>query len=306
MDVRQLRAFAKVYERKSFSKAAEDLFLSQPTISAHIAALEGELKVPLFDRLGRGIMPTPAADVLYAYCSQVFRAMEEAEAEIRLLSNEVSGRLVLGGSTIPANYFLPDLVSRFLRNHPGVSFSLEESDSSGVIQGVLNGQLALGVVGAKEEHLELDYVPLFEDSLVVLASAEHVQDAGRRLSLDEACGLPWVVRQPGSGTRRAMEKAFEDAGRDHRRLRVASVVDSTEALLRFVRCGLGLTVSSRLAAGESLQRGELMILDVPELHLQRSFFAVFHRQRHQFPATRYFLEFLLEQASSLGVSTRTT
>jgi len=301
MDIRQLKAFAKVYERKSFSRAAEDLFLSQPTISAHIATLESELKVPLFDRLSRGIMPTPAADILRAYCAQVFTAMEQAEAEIRLLSDQVAGRLVLGGSTIPANFFLPELVSQFLRLHPEVYFSLEEGDSRGVIQGVLNGQMSLGVVGAKEENPDLHFVPLFEDILVVLGSSGQFPGPERKFSLDDVCGMSWVLRQPGSGTRRAMEKAFEEAGRDYRQLRALSVVDSTEALLRFVRCGLGITVSSRLAARESLQRGELVILDVPELLFQRSFFVVSHRQRHQFPATRYFLDFLLEKASSSGV-----
>ena len=113
--------------------------------------------------------------------------------------------------------------------------------------------------------------------------------------------MPWVLRQPGSGTRRAMEKAFEAAKRAPRDLRVLSAVDSTDALLRFVRCGLGITVSSRLAARESLQREELVVLDVPELHFQRSFFVAYHQQRHQFPATRYFLEFLKKKAPSFVV-----
>lgn len=296
MDLRQLRAFAKVYERRSFSRAGEDLFLSQPTISAHIATLENELRVPVFDRLGRGIMPTSAAEILYPHCLTVFAALEQAESEIRLLSNELSGKLKIGGSTIPANYFLPELISQFLQAHPGVSFSLEEGDSSDVIQGVANGQFCLGVVGAKEEIAELHFVPLFEDSLVVLASGMFFPGFKRKLSLEEVCFMPWVLRQPGSGTRLAMEMAFEIAGRDLRDLRVLSVVDSTEALFRFVRCGLGITVSSRLAARESLQREELVVLDVPELHFQRSFFVVYHQQRHQFPATRFFLDFLIKKA----------
>lgn len=296
MDIRQLRTFVKVYEQRSFSKAGEDLFISQPTISAHIAALENELKVPVFDRLKPGIMPTPAAQVLYAHCLKIFTALEQAECEIKLLSNEVTGKLCLGGSTIPANYFLPELISQFLSLHSGVAFSLEEGTSSEIIQGVLNGRLCLGVVGAKEDLAGLHFAPLFEDSLVILASSGLISEASRKLSLREVCDLPWVLRHSGSGTRRAMETAFEAAGKDIRNLRVVSVVDSTEALLRFVRCGLGVTVSSRLAAKESLQRGELVALDVPELHFQRSFFLTYHRQRHQFPATRFFLDFLIQKA----------
>lgn len=301
MDIRHLKAFAKVYERKSFSRAGEDLFLSQPTISAHIASLENELKVPVFDRLGRGILATPAAEILYAYCQKIFADLEQVRSEIRLLSSEVAGSLFLGGSTIPANYFLPELISRFTRMHHEVFFSLEEGDSHDIIHGVLDGRFSLGVVGAREEASELVFTPLFEDSLVVLAAPESVVDAGRQMSLDEVCVLPWVLRQPGSGTRLAMENAFHGSGRNVRDLRVQSVVDSTEALLRFVRCGLGITVSSRLAAMEELERGGLVILNVPELHFQRSFFVVHHRQRHQFPATRFFLDFLLDEASSLKI-----
>lgn len=249
-------------------------------------------------------MSTPAAEVLYARCLEIFASLEQAASEIRLLSDEVAGSLVLGASTIPANYFLPDLISQFLRLHPDVAFSLEEGTTSQIIQAVLDGKLCLGVVGAKEELPELHFAPLFEDALVVLASPDKVPKAGCKLTLQEVCAMPWVLRHPGSGTRRAMEKAFEAAGSNPRSLKVASVVDSTEALLRFVRCGMGISVSSRLAAKESLQRHELAILDVPELHFHRSFFVVYHKQRHQFPATQYFLEFVMNAASSIGIQAR--
>jgi DNA-binding transcriptional LysR family regulator len=294
MDIRQLKAFAKVYEHRSFSKAAEALFLSQPTISAHIGSLEQELGISFFDRLGRGNLPTQAADILYAHCKTIFTALDRAESEIRLLSNKVSGELTIGGSTIPANFLLPGLLSRFLHLHPDVSISLIQGDSMEIVQRVLRGDLALGVVGAKEDIPELEFQPLFEDSLVVLASSGFLKKISPPYTLKTICKLPWVVRQHGSGTRMAMENALERAGFKPRELQVLSVVDSTEALLRLIRCGLGISVTSRLAAEEYLQRGELVVLDIPELHFQRSFYVVYHPQRHQFPATRFFLEFITE------------
>ncbi len=299
MDMRQLRAFAKVYERRSFSRAAEDLALSQPTISAHVASLEQSINVSLFDRLGRSILPTQAADILYGHCASIFASLDRAESEIRLLSNDVSGELKLGGSTIPANYLFPELLSRFLRRYPNVRISLAEGDSLDILGLISRGELCVGVVGAKDESSELEFQTLIDDSLVVLAAPSFL--SGRRLpfSVESIVKMPWVVRQPGSGTRLAVEQALEKAGCPPKELNVVSVVDGTEALLRFVRCGMGISVSSRLAAREYLQRGELTIVSIPELHFERSFFVVHHPLRHQFPAVRYFLKFVTEAAETL-------
>ncbi|GAB6060947.1 selenium metabolism-associated LysR family transcriptional regulator [Desulfonatronum parangueonense] len=294
MDIRQLRAFSKVYERRSFSRAAEDLFLSQPTISAHVASLEQLMEVSFFDRLGRGIQPTQAADILYRHCETVFAALDQAETEIRLLSNKVSGELVLGGSTIPANYLLPSVLNKFLIRYPDVTISLIQGDSREIVKQILHGDVSIGIVGAQENVTELEFVPLFEDSLVVLAAPDFLQAYEPPLSLDCITRMPWIVRQAGSGTRLATESALQTAGFSPRMLKVASIVDSTESLLRFVRCGLGIAVSSKLAARDYIQRKELIVLDVPELQFQRSFYVVHNPHRHQFPVVRFFLKFLID------------
>jgi DNA-binding transcriptional LysR family regulator len=298
MDMRQLRAFAKVYERKSFSRAAEDLALSQPTISAHVATLEQAIKVSLFDRLGRCILPTQAADILYRHCASIFTSLDRAESEIRLLTNDVSGELKLGGSTIPANYLFPELLSRFLRRYPNVRISLAEGDSLDILDLISRGELCVGVVGAKDESSELEFQALVDDSLVVLAAPSFLSGRRPPFSVESIVKMPWVVRQPGSGTRLAVEQALEKAGCPPKELNVVSVVDGTEALLRFVRCGMGISVSSRLAAREYLQRGELTVVSIPELHFERSFFVVHHPLRHQFPVVRFFLRFITEAAGT--------
>ncbi|WP_045220896.1 selenium metabolism-associated LysR family transcriptional regulator [Desulfonatronum thioautotrophicum] len=301
MDIRQLRAFAKVYERRSFSRAAEELLLSQPTVSAHVASLEQQMQIALFDRLGRSILPTQAADILYVHCGSVFSSLDQAESEIRLLSNDVSGELRLGGSTIPANFLFPELVSDFLLRFPNVRISLSQGDSSDILERVRTGELSVGVVGAKSETSELITQELVADALVVLAAPCFFSRHTRPVSLSSLRYVNWVMRQPGSGTRLAVEQALEKVGLPLKDLNVVCVVDGTEALLRFVRSGLGITVSSRLAAKEYLQRGELVALDIPGLHFVRSFYAVSHPSRHQFPAVRFFLKFLMDIAARLQV-----
>jgi DNA-binding transcriptional LysR family regulator len=292
MDMRRLEAFASVYELGSFSKAGQKLYLSQPTISAHIAALESELEVRLFDRLGRSVLPTQAADILYRHARDTFASLEKARAEIALLRAEVSGNLVLAGSTIPAHYLLPAVMARFTARYPDVSLRLNVGDSKAAAVMVAAGEAELGVVGANTGQAELEFIPLVEDELAVVVGRSRLAAGAAELSLAELESMPWVMREPGSGTRSALESALAEAGLDLRALKVAAVVDTTTALLQCVRGGMGLAVTSRLAAAELVERGELVAVPAPGLVLRRTFSLVMHRSRHLFPVARVFAEFL--------------
>lgn len=292
MDMRRLEAFVSVYELSSFSKAGQKLYLSQPTISAHIAALESELEVRLFDRLGRSVLPTQAAEILYRHARDTFASLESARAEIALLREKVSGSLVLAGSTIPAHYLLPGVMAGFSARYPAVSLRLNVGDSAGATAMVAGGAAALGVVGADPGLAELSCEPLLEDELAVVVGRRRLAEGTAELSLAELESMPWVMREPGSGTRAALETALAEAGLDLRTLKVAAVVDTTTALLQCVRGGMGLAVTSRLAAAELLERGELAAVPAPGLSLRRTFSVIRHRQRHLFPVARIFTEFL--------------
>ena len=292
MDMRRLEAFASVYELGSFSKAGQKLYLSQPTISAHIAALESELEVRLFDRLGRSVLPTQAADILYRHARDTFASLEKARAEIALLRQEVAGSLVLAGSTIPAHYLLPPVMAKFTAKYPGVSLRLSVGDSATAAALVASGGAELGVVGADTGQAELEFTPLVEDDLAVVVGRTRLASGAAELSLAELESMPWVMREPGSGTRAALEAALSEAGLDLRTLKVAAVVDTTTALLQCVRGGMGLAVTSRLAAAELVEHGELLAVPAPGLTLRRTFSLVLHRQRHLFPVARVFADFL--------------
>ncbi len=298
MDFRRLEAFSKVYELKGFSRAAESLFLSQPTVSAHIAALEAELGVSLFDRLGRTILATAAGDVLYEHALKVFDAMHKARAEIQLLQDKVSGDLVVGGSTIPAHYLLPGVLSSFVEKYPEVTVRMRVGDSTDIIQQVAQGKLAAGVVGVELKQPELTYVKLLQDDLVVIASAGNVQHA-QEMSLEKLVQTPWVLRESGSGTFKALEAALAKAKFDIRNLKASVVVESTQAVIRCVTAGLGVSITSRMAAEDYLNRGELREITIPGLSLQRSFYSVHHAKRSAFPTLRMFLEHLQTEAVKL-------
>lgn len=296
MDIRRLEAFCKVYECGGFSKAGQELFLSQPTISSHVLALEQELGAQLFDRLGRSIQPTMAGEILYKHAKKVFASLSDAEAEVRLLQEKVGGELHVGGSTVPAAYLLPRMVASFWTRFPDVHIRLDVGDSQEIIAAVHAGDLAMGVVGATQEGSDLEFLPLLRDDLVVAASPRmrglERFAAGETpvIGAQELARWPWVLREHGSGTRKALETALAALDLDIRHLDVIVEAHNAEAVIQCALAGLGLCVTSRLAAAQLIERGDLVPLAVQGLVMTRSFFQVRNVRRHVFPALRFFLE----------------
>jgi DNA-binding transcriptional LysR family regulator len=296
MDIRRLEAFAKVYELGSFSKAAGELYLSQPTVSTHIAALESELGVVLFDRMGRRVLPTQAAEVLYGYAGRVFDNIEAARAEVAALQERIAGEFALGGSTIPAHYLLPDLVAEFRRGYPEVRITLRVGDTEEIAGMVANGDLMCGLVGAELDRPDLEFTRLFEDQMAIIATPGFVKEDGE-VPAEALLRYPWVMRESGSGTRRALEAALNASGLELSALDAAVIVESTQAVIQFVRAGLGVSATSRIAAAEYLETGRLVEIPVRGLAMERWFYLVRHHRRHFFPAVRRFIDFLEQRGS---------
>jgi DNA-binding transcriptional LysR family regulator len=293
MDFRKLEAFCKVYELRSFSKAGQELHLSQPTISAHVASLEEQLGLLLFDRLGRNVLPTNAGDVLYREGREIFSILSRAGAELSLLRDEVAGELVVGGSTIPSNYILPELMARFMAKHPAVRIELRTGDTDEVTEMVAEGRLDLAVVGALPEVRGVIPEPLFSDRLTAVASPRAV--------LQPDCPLsewPWVMREQGSGTRRAFERALAASGHNPRALRSVCMVYGTEAAMRVAGAGAGIAVVSARACEAAVRRGELRVVDCGLQEMDRKFYLLRHEGRRAFPAASAFLDFLRANADS--------
>ncbi|WP_319761340.1 selenium metabolism-associated LysR family transcriptional regulator [Maridesulfovibrio sp.] len=296
MDLRRLEAFCKVYELKSFSKAGKELFLSQPTISAHISTLEEELGVHLFDRLGRSIMPTQAGEVLFRNAKDIYNLIGKAHNEINVLRDKVVGDLEIGGSTIPSHYLLPNLLYNYCKKYPDVSVHLSVGDSTEILEKVRSGDLILGVVGASADVPNIEFVPIMRDELVIVAPPVLVRNYDGIDDIQLLAELPWVMREGGSGTRKALEAGLAEMGTSVRELNVTVWVESTQAVVQCVRAGLGVSVTSRLAAQSLIDTGELVhIQDLP-LNLERSFYLAYLQGREFFPAVRYFIEHVKQLA----------
>ena len=298
MDIRKIEAFSKVYENRSFSRAGKVLYLSQPTISAHVASLEQELEVQLFDRIGRTVVPTKAGDVLYRHARRIFEASELAISEIRKLQDRITGRLDIGGSTIPANYILPPLLAKFCQEYPEVVMDLRVGDTEEIVGQVRDNTLMLGVVGARFDAADLHFEPIVSDSLVFVMTPE-LHSRFRHLETEKLLrSVPWVMREDGSGTRMAMASSLARLGIDLTSLRTVIMVRNAGAMARCLSAGMGAAITSRVTVAPELRSGALVALDLPELQMERSFHVVFNTKRSLFPAALKLVEYLRDNAET--------
>lgn len=299
MDIRRLEAFKKVYELRSFSRAAQELFLSQPTISAHVSSLEEELGTRLFDRIGKTILPTKTGEMLHGYAEQVFALLRQARAEVDLLQHKVSGRLRIGGSTIPADHILPGLLADFTARHPEVTLDLKVGDSALILESLMSGSLDFGVVGARDERPELHFMPILQDELILIAPGQYKPSRLEELTPAKLRDMPWVFREKGSGTRQSIEEGLHRMGLEVKSLNILATVQSTGAVLSCVRAGLGISITSRLAAGELLEKNEIRSVPVAGLDLQRCFYAVYRTGRLMLPAVNAFITLVKVRCTAL-------
>jgi len=296
MDIRALETFCKIMELRSFSKAAEAVHLTQPTVSGHIKALEERLQVKLFDRLGKTVAPTKAGELLYGYARKILAMKREAEQAIHQFKGSLKGSLVIGGSNIPGSYVLPPLMAAFKATHPEVAIVLKVGDSEAVCRAVADGSCELGVVGARFDEGRLAYLKFVEDELVLAVPADHPWAKRRSVTLKDLSRESFLVREKGSGSRRFVEKALEEAGVDVGSFKVVAELGSMEAIRSAVKLGCGVSFVSLRAIEEDVNAGSLAALRVQGVKLIRDFYIIHHKSRSRSPIAQAFLDFLLKEA----------
>lgn len=292
-DLRQLAVFCKIVELKNFTRAAEALFLTQPTLSARIADLERKAGARLLDRRARAVLPTKAGEILYRYASELLKQRSAAIAELSAFLGVLSGDLQLGASTIPGEYILPGLVTAFKRANPGIAVRMIIADSQQISEQVARGTVEVGVVGARPQNGSLKASKLVDDELVLIVHHRHPLASRQSVTIAEVVTEPFIDREPGSGTRRALELSLRQRGlRMDRDLNVIIEAGSTEAVKQCVEAGAGVAILSRRAIGCEVKMGSLKALPIRDLKLTRSFYTILARDRTPSPICRAFVQFL--------------
>ena len=295
MDIRRLEVFCKVVELKSFTKAAEAALLSQPSVSEHIRVLEETLGEKLIDRLGREVAPTQAGQILFQYARQIIRLRDEAQQAIQEFRGNLSGQLSLGASTIPGAFLLPKSIEAFKLHHPTIQLLLKISGTSTIVEGVMDGTLELGVIGAAWKDPRLESVDLFADELILTVHPDHPWAKRKSVSPDELYQEPFIFRERGSGTRIVMTEALKGAGIDPEKFRQVAEMGSSEAVRQGIKSRIGVSILSSLSIAEDLQLGSLVQVPIEGLRMPRSFFLIKRKNRQLSPLALAFYEHLLQR-----------
>lgn len=295
IDVHQLRVFASVYKNRSFSRASEELSLTQPTVSDHIKTLEEELNCRLFDRLGRTIIPTKEADVLYRHALEVIEKTDSIKDLISRTHKRLEGELTIGASTIPGTYLMPYIVSKFQRLYPLLSFQIIISDSKEILQKILRHDLLIGVIGSRLVTSNVNYTPFLDDELIAVCSPDFYRERGikpKGLTLKELVEFPFILREEGSGTQKETEKILEEQGLSLDDLKVTAIFGSTDAVKQAVKAGLGVAIVSKHAVKEELRFELLREIRLTDIQMRRKFYIVTHKKRTLPHSYSLFLEHL--------------
>jgi DNA-binding transcriptional LysR family regulator len=295
MDLWQLHIFCKVIEQRSFSKAAQIVYLSQPTISSHIKDLEDHFGTRLVDRLSREVIPTKAGELLYGYAKRLIALRDKTEAAMADFMGNVKGHLYVGGSTIPGGYLLPRLIGRYSQMFPEVHLTLRVADTSEIVQEILKGQIEMGVVGARAENKQLLQTALLEDEMKLVVPGDHKWAQRKHVSIEELLKEPSIIREAGSGTLASFARHLNRKGFDLNDLNIVAEMGSTEAIRQGIKSHVGVSILSQIAVADDVAAGLLKTVGVHGLSLKRSFYLTVHKQRSISPLCRTFIDFLLQE-----------
>ena len=296
MNLKQLEAFVEVSESGSFSGAAKNLFLTQPTISAHIASLEKELDVRLFVRNTKEVNLSDDGQLLYKYARQMVDLEKQIEASFGSGKNEEKRCITIAASTIPAQYLLPKVLARFNEKYPDEQLKIMEMDSAKVIDQVVDHVVDIGFTGTVLEKKHCKYIPFYKDDLVIITPCEEKD----RILQNTPQDISWItrealiMREEGSGTRKEARKQLKGAGINPESLQVVASIENPETIKKSVSRGMGVSILSRLATEDEVKEGRVLAFAIPGADDGRDINAVYNKNYQLSLSAERFLKVVKE------------
>lgn len=292
---RQLEVFEAIARLGNFTRAAEELYLTQPTVSMQIKKLTEAVGLPLFEQIGKHVHLTEAGRELLATCREVFDRLSHFEMTVADMKGLKKGRLKLAVVTT-AKYFAPRLLGPFCQQYPGIEVTLKVSNRERVLERLAENQDDLYILGQPPEEIDAVAEPFLENPLVVLGPANHALAGRKKIPLARLAEEPFLVREPGSGTRKAVERLFAQHGLQ---MKVRMELGSSEAIKQAIVGGLGISVLSQHTLALDAPMGQLAVLDVQGFPIERHWYAAYPVGKQLSVVARTFLDFL-KQAPMLN------
>ncbi len=294
MEFKQLESFVAVVKYESFTKAAKHLYISQPTISSHIQALEEELKAQLIIRTTKSIEITPRGMELYECASSILSLRDNL---VKSWSADTKKVIQLGVSTIPSAYIIPEILPEFGRLFPDVYFHVHQNDSQGIIDAMNNGSYDVGMIGMPCDSKTLSGVPFYQDEMVLITPVNDYF-----LSLDENCPItpellrqhPIILRENGSGTLKRADYILENLNVRTEDLNIVARINDQESIKNLTASGLGVSFISEKAAQNFVNEKRLLAFKLPKPLSTRSFYLVTHKNRRTKPHVEQFIRYVQE------------
>lgn len=278
MDFRQLEAFIKVVELGSFSKAAEELYVSQPSVSSYITALEKELDTVLINRSTKVLSTTVSGDLFFAKAKEMLTLKRNSLQMLKNLTQEVRGELRILASSVPCQYILPKVLADFHKLYPNITFTMTQGDTAQVVQGIGAHRADIGFAGSVLMNKKCVFESFITEKLVFIAPNNGSYEKNKAYTLEELLySNHFIARELGSGTRLQYEKFFTEQGIALDQITTCASMDSTQSIINAVQSGLGISIVSELAVAPQLKQKNLLVLNLKSPLPARSIYTVLNQ-----------------------------
>ncbi len=295
-DLRQLEIFCRVVELKSFSRAADAVFLAQASVSERIANLEKSVGATLLDRMGRQCVPTKAGELLYKHALRMLDMKNTARLEIEKFLGLKQGEILLGGSTIPGEYILPRMIGGFYEEYPFISVILTVAGTREIEEMVAKGDLELGIVGADDFNKGIESHKILNDELVLVVNKNHPWAVKKSISMDDLFEAPFILRENGSGTLKVMEKYLKTSSQKGiEELNVVARFGTTTAIKEAIKANFGVSILSSRAIETEVTAGILKTVKIKGMPIMsRPFYLIRDKRRTVSPLCQAMIDFLVK------------
>jgi len=291
MNLERLKVFSTVANLKSFTRAAEELYMTQPAISKNIKQIEEFYGVVLFRRIGNHIELTEAGNKLLQFANDILKLADEAKEALnegKLLAEE---KVVLSvGSTVGV-YILPLVLKRFIKKYPNVQFTIEISNAQKILDKFVEGSIDMGIIGALVHKTSLNYQPFISEELKLIVANNHPWSAVDEIVVSDLKGQSFFLREKGSGLRYVVEERLKKAGLE---LDNVTEMPNNEAIVKLVEAGLGVSIVSEYAIAEDLELNRVKTVGIKDLDLHRHFYLVYQEEKLLSKTFNNFMNYLLE------------